>query len=62
MIVTCNKCQKEFDDKYYIQNNNKFGFEENLLSHIKQHEIHTKLGEWFTNNQHTDEAEGNKSC
>ena len=44
-ILQCAKCKKEFDDKYYI--NNDLGFRENLLLHIKKHKEDSDIEFWY---------------
>lgn len=42
-IYKCVHCDKEFDDKYYMQNHNELGLTETLLSHAKFHEDVMKI-------------------
>ena len=48
MIAKCRACDEEFDDKYYLQNNNKEGFRDILLTHLKRHDDDIKIRNNFT--------------
>jgi len=37
-VYQCRKCQREFDDKYYLMHKNEIGLTETLISHAKFHE------------------------